>query len=133
MSTAWSTGPEYAQKTRTLLEQHGLSSFATLILAPLVVRDGFTPWYDETALPPTMGPANLLVVDGPPASVAAETRYPALPRLMDRLAASATVFLDDAGRPDELRIVQRWTQNWPTFKAEYLPLEKGLAILSRQQ
>lgn len=122
---------EYAAKTRCLLEEHGLTSFATVVHAPLVQRDGFSPWYDESKLPSTLPPVDLLVIDGPPAALAEQARYPALPRLIDRLAPSVTVMLDDAGRPDELALVKRWIQQWPAFKSDYLPMEKGLAVLHR--
>lgn len=122
---------EYAEKTRRLLAEHGLTAFATVLHAPLVQRDGFSPWYDETVLPLQLPPVDLLVIDGPPAALAEQARYPALPRLINKLAPSVTVMLDDAGRPDELALVRRWVEQWPAFKSDYLPLEKGLAVLRR--
>lgn len=122
---------EYAEKTRRLLDEHGLTSFATVVHAPLVQHGGYSPWYDESKLPSNLPPVDLLVIDGPPAALAEQARYPALPRLIDRLAPAVTVMLDDAGRPDELALVKRWLQQWPAFKSDYLPLEKGLAILQR--
>lgn len=123
---------EYAEKTRNLLKNFGLDSFATVLHAPLVDRSGHSPWYDESVLPHDMAPAGMLVIDGPPAGLARQARYPAIPRLLSKLAPSVTVMLDDAGREDELEIVRRWTAEVTAFKSEYLPLEKGLAILTRQ-
>ena len=82
---------------------------ATLVHAPL---DPETGWYDlgtiRAALPPA--PIDLLLVDGPPAGEpeSALAREPALDALHDRLAADATVALDDLPRPGEREIVARW-------------------------
>lgn len=120
----------FAEKTRVMLVEYGLEAFATVVHAPLV-RDGDHPWYDVSALPGAAQPAELLVVDGPPASLGPLARYPALPRLEPALAEHCVLMLDDASRPDEQEIVARWLREYPQFRSEYLPFEKGLAILSR--
>ncbi len=75
---------------------------------------------------------DVLIVDGPPAKIGKETRYPAIPRLFDRLADQAIVLVDDAGRPDERKIVRRWVRKFPTLTLDYLRwTEKGTAILKR--
>jgi hypothetical protein len=122
----------YAQRTRDLLEDHGLTSWATVIDAPLVTNETDTqPWYDLTALPVQMPSADVLIVDGPPATTASLARYPALPKLKERISPVATIFLDDADRPDEKIIVQRWLVENPEFRSTHLYCEKGLEVLSR--
>jgi predicted O-methyltransferase YrrM len=120
----------FADKTRAMLREYGLSDFATVVHAPLV-RDGDRPWYDAGALPAAAKPADLLVIDGPPASLGPLARYPALPRLAPALAEHCVLMLDDAGRPDGQEIVARWLREYPAFRSEYLPSEKGLAVLTR--
>lgn len=120
----------YAEKTRALLKEFGLEAFATVVYAPLVrVQD--RQWYDLAMLPDAAKPIELLVIDGPPAALGPLARYPALPELEAALAEHCVVMLDDAGRPDEKEIVARWLQEFPGFRSEYLPFEKGLAILTR--
>lgn len=45
---------------------------------------------------------------GPPGSLGETARYPALHVLEYQLAPNAVVILDDADRPDEKGIIQRW-------------------------
>jgi hypothetical protein len=55
----------------------------------------------------------LLLVDGPPRTTGALARYPAGPLLFPRCAANGVVVLDDADRPDERAIGDRWSKEWP--------------------
>lgn len=119
----------YAEKTRALLAQHGLSEWATVLAAPLQLGSEGTPWYQDAVLPAALPPIDLLVVDGPPATTATQARYPALPRLRPRMATRFALMLDDADRPDELAIVQRWRDQFPGLKVSRPPCEKGLAVL----
>ncbi|WP_342620746.1 class I SAM-dependent methyltransferase [Rhodoferax sp. GW822-FHT02A01] len=123
--------PQYAMKTRDMLAANGVSAWATVIDAPLVKGAAPSPWYDISGLPPDASAVELLVVDGPPSHVAPQSRFPALVQLQTRLAPACTVMLDDADRPDERAIVQRWLQQYPEFTCSHLPYEKGLAILAR--
>lgn len=122
--------PEFAARTRDMLATQGLQAFATVIDAPLVSGLTDTPWYDLSRLPAEVSGAALLVVDGPPGHVAAQSRYPALPQLMPHLAQHCTVMLDDADRPDERVIVQRWLRQYPAFRHTYIAHEKGLSVLT---
>jgi predicted O-methyltransferase YrrM len=100
---------EFAASTRQLLERHGLSDWAQVRTAPLVpveTAGGTFPWYDVD--PATLGPIDLLFIDGPPEATGRHARYPALPVLGGRLAPGAVVVLDDAGRDDEREVLQRW-------------------------
>ncbi len=106
--------PEWAGWVRRALQRDGLESVATVLEAPLRPHPlalGGAPWYAEDALAalPDKG-IELLLVDGPPGYGAgmARSRYPALPRLADRLAPGALVVLDDAEREGEAQILNRW-------------------------
>jgi hypothetical protein len=101
---------KYAALTRALVAEHQLEDVVDVRLAPLrqqQVGDGSAPWYDSAAWA-DLHDIGLLLVDGPPTKVARHARYPALPLLRDRLAASALVLLDDFHRPDEKATMQRW-------------------------
>lgn len=102
--------PKYAQITRQYLDDAGVRGAAEVILAPLspVTVDGVDrEWYGTEWIPGVKN-IGLLVVDGPPAGVVHESRYPALPLLADRLSDSATIVLDDADRPGEAEVVKAW-------------------------
>ena len=122
---------DYARQTRTMLAAHGLNAVAEVRDAPLreLTVDGNTyQWYDVDQLRDLIG-INLLVVDGPPAATGPDARYPALSVLGPRLAASATVVLDDANRPDERDAVRRWTEEVPGLTEERVLLGRH-AVLS---
>lgn len=117
--------PRWAAWTRARIEAEGLSGRARVIEAPLEPDPLTEPgcrWYARAALRdlPRAG-IDLLLVDGPPASPGSpqeRSRYPALPRLADRLAPGATVILDDAGRPGERWALERWRVEFPGFELE---------------
>jgi hypothetical protein len=125
--------PEHAERTRESLAVAGLQDVATVIHAPLVEHqlEGTTwRWYDLSNLPELL-PVGLLVVDGPPGTVQRHARYPALPLLLDRLAPTATVVMDDVRRTDERTIASRWHSAFPGWQVEFPPTEKGAAIFRR--
>jgi hypothetical protein len=123
--------PRFAQQTRERLRQFGLEQWATVLDAPLRDQPQGAPWYALDALPEHLPPVDLLVIDGPPASTGTHARYPALPRLIGRLAPECSIWLDDAGRDDELQVLKRWRDEFPEWKQEQFACEKGLCVLRR--
>jgi predicted O-methyltransferase YrrM len=112
----------WADRTAGRLSAEGLASRARVVLAPLCHHPIAEPgcrWYDERALAELPERIDLLLVDGPPASAPriARARYPALPLLASRLRPGATVVLDDAGRPGEAWVLERWRERLG-FRAE---------------
>jgi predicted O-methyltransferase YrrM len=95
---------DWARRTENALEREGLGEWARVVVAPL--SQG---WYDTSAIPQLSG-VDLLVVDGPPANRDAtrHARLPALTYFQPRLAPDATIILDDARRPGESEVVDRW-------------------------
>ncbi|MCB0794084.1 MAG: class I SAM-dependent methyltransferase [Flavobacteriales bacterium] len=121
----------FAEKTRSLIDEHGLSHRATVVHAPLVETqvDGKKHlWYDLSRAELGTG-IDLLVVDGPPDTTQHLARYPAVPLLKEKFAPGARVLLDDGARPDERLTAERWTQEYGATSCEYLELEKGAWLL----
>jgi hypothetical protein len=123
--------PHYAQRTRDMLELHGLTAFAEVVDAPLVdhqIKGESRKWYDVSRLPVSNG-IDMLVVDGPPKSIQLLARYPALPLLHSRFAARTMVIMDDGQRPDESEIASRWAKEFHARSSVYIDLEKGAWVL----
>ncbi|MEO3809346.1 class I SAM-dependent methyltransferase [Sphaerisporangium sp. B11E5] len=123
----------FAQATRDLILAHGLQDVAEVRLAPLTswTHEGESiPWYDVRAVQdlPEIG---LVFVDGPPGATAAAARYPAVPVLLPHCSADAWIVLDDADRPAEKEIVERWLAEYPELTAVSHRAEKGAVVLRR--
>lgn len=121
----------FADKTYQELLSQGLLEYATVIHAPLRSYDidgSSVEWYSLKNLPD--GCADMIVIDGPPADIDSQARYPAVPLLRNNIYANTTMFLDDAGRNGEKSIVNRWRTEMPELKVEYLQAEKGLAKIT---
>lgn len=122
---------EYAERTRRMLADHGLSGFAEVRFAPLrdleLEGEEWT-WYEQDALPSE--PIDLVFVDGPPGDTREHARYPAVPLLRDRLAPGARILLDDYGRGEEAEIAQRWVDTIDGLQLTPLGHEKGTALLT---
>jgi predicted O-methyltransferase YrrM len=106
---------EWARVVRSQLEREELTEVATLLEAPLephaLALDG-APWYAAASVERIPHEIDLLLIDGPPAygEGMARSRYPALPALADRLSERAIVVLDDALRPGEREVIDRWAE-----------------------
>lgn len=124
---------EHADATRKELERHGLTEWATVVTAPLrsyELHGQSYAWYSIEQLPAFE--VNMLVIDGPPIDTGHLARYPAGPLMFGYLSSSALVFLDDADRPDERTILQRWADEFHDLIQEHRGCEKGCAVLSKQ-
>lgn len=122
---------DYAAKTNRLLAAHGVDDIAAARLAPLtdVTTDrAAQPWYDPATLT-DLNDIGLLFVDGPPTAIGELARYPVLPVLWDRLAAGASIVLDDTDRAGETEVIALWEQAHPELVGENFRTEKGTYIL----
>lgn len=132
-------GQEYAANTRSYFERYGLDDYATVIDAPLekmtINGDEFL-WYSldgiSTHIPAQIQPPSIdmLVIDGPPGFIQMNSRYPALPQLFGLLAEGCSIFLDDAAREDEKRIVALWLAEFPGLEHQYIDTERGCSLLT---
>ena len=123
--------PAWSGVVRGLLETDGLGDAVRLIEAPLEPHpsalDG-ARWYSEAALAALPDEIDLLLVDGPPGNDEGieRSRFPALPLLHPWLAAAGTVVLDDARRPGEQAILERWGADHPEWN--FSTRAEGIAI-----
>lgn len=119
--------PAWADYVEGELEAESLDDRARVIRAPLEPHPlalDESPWYaarEARAAAESLGSIDLLLVDGPPADRPATelARYPALPAFAERLSPAAAIVLDDAGRPGEHRVLERWRR------------EAGVALAAR--
>jgi predicted O-methyltransferase YrrM len=121
----------YAKNTDAELRRHEIAEFATTISRPLreyQLNGRQWTWYSIEGLPDSI---DMLIVDGPPASIGENARYPAGPLLFERLKVGGTVFLDDMIREDEKGIYRMWQRDYPFFAEDYRQCEKGCLVLTR--
>ncbi|MCW8964284.1 MAG: class I SAM-dependent methyltransferase [Gammaproteobacteria bacterium] len=124
-------GEQYADKTRQAIDAYGLNEYATVLHAPLVSQlvDGKEyQWYTLGEL--VEFSIDMLVIDGPIGNIQKNSRYPALPLLRDYFSDNCHVFMDDAARPDERKIIELWNQSVPGIQSSYIALERGCARLN---
>lgn len=103
---------EYADQTRRVLTDLGLSAFAEVRYAPLVARQisgREYQWFDDAALS-GLNDIALLFIDGPPGYLGDQIRFPAVPMLASQLRQDAWVVLDDIDRDDEKKIMDTWLE-----------------------
>jgi len=125
----------FCEKSRAMINAHQLGKVAEVVHAPLQqvqLNAGSWDWYDTARIDPAIK-IDLLVIDGPPGQIQDISRYPALPLLHAYFSDEVVILLDDAARADEQSIIAMWTREFPDFEYEYIPAEKGAAILRRTQ
>lgn len=119
----------FAARSRDEVARHVLGHVVTIIHAPLcdVALEEWTyRWY---RLPALCEPIDVLIVDGPPATLDAQARYPAVPLLADRLRDGALILVDDGARAGEREIVARWAERFPDLTVEFKATEKRAYVL----
>jgi predicted O-methyltransferase YrrM len=119
--------------TRDLLRAHGLDDLVEVRHAPLAPWDGGAgaqPWYDLRAVA-DLDKIGLLLVDGPPGTIDAAVRYPALPVLLPRCADDVVIVLDDTVRAGESAVSDRWLAEHPELRRTVHDFEKGLHAFER--
>lgn len=122
----------FAERTRAMLEQHGLTGFATVehrALQPVQIGGENFMWYSTAGF--DHEGIDFVFVDGPPYHVHPLGRYPVLPLMFPHMSTKFAMLLDDADRPEEMRIVSRWKQEHPDLSYQNLEAEKGAVVVSR--
>jgi protein-L-isoaspartate O-methyltransferase len=122
-----------AELTRQSLVQHAVDHLVEVRAAPLAPTElpgHKTNWYETSAIA-DLHDVGLLFVDGPPDAIGPLARFPAVPLLRDRLAARATVVLDDVVAPSEKEVAMRWQVLLADFQMDSLQLQKGAVRFRR--
>jgi predicted O-methyltransferase YrrM len=128
----------FADQTRRELQRHGLSRWVDVRLAPLEAatylddKGERIEWYADEVVSALPGDIDLVVIDGPPAEQKPFARYPALPAIADRLTQGGLLILDDADRPGEQAVIDRWRQEFAYIDYAHEPTEKGACIAQNQ-
>lgn len=119
---------DFVDATRTWLAEYGL--YADFRHAPLTRRSREWPgrWYDHGPLPESI---DMLIVDGPHWAVHPFVRG-AADNLFDRIPRGGTVLLDDAARPGERVVAQRWRRRWTEFEFSYVKAGTKGALIGRR-
>lgn len=123
----------FAQVTRDNLHAHGLNQWVTVHdapLRPLQLNGQPYQWYD-TAVLEQLPPIDLLIVDGPPATLGIGARFPAVPMLYERLNAGAFILIDDAKRDADYQNAVAWLQAYPLELVQSHANEKGAILLRK--
>ena len=128
--------PLYANHTRTILEEHGVGEYVTVIDAPLTnlsINAWTGQWYAIDGLKEIQS-IDLIVIDGPPHFSSEKARYPAVPVLFDKLSIGGAVVLDDSNRTDETWAFEQWIKDFPgsLTNLEMPKCEKGCSALIKQ-
>lgn len=121
----------YAEKSYNRIVSAGLVEYVDIRVCPLVGQEmaGKSKWYD-TAYLDEIDNVDLLIVDGPPALFDERIRFPALPFFSVRMATGGVMIFDDTNRDGEKGFINDWLKKNGNIDVEWLPLEKGAAVLS---
>ncbi|OLT28415.1 methyltransferase [Nocardiopsis sp. CNR-923] len=133
----------YAELSRELVAAHGLDDMIEIRHAPLTEVESVRVlvgdetvrtadrWYDASVLADLDG-IGLVFVDGPPQATGRHARYPAVPAVLPHCTEDAVIVLDDADRPDERAIGDRWLAEHPELQRSEEHTEKGTHVFTRK-
>lgn len=130
----------YAEKTRKNLEVNYIGDISTLINCPIndyLIDNEKWKWYELDGLTFTHK-IDILIIDGPPRTTQKLARYPAIPILYKHFSDNVMILLDDAKRPDEIVIVEKWIEflekkGCRIIIERNLNYEKGLVLIIVQK
>lgn len=108
----------WAVEMRNLIALEKLDEIVRIVHAPLISDQRTLPtnqWYDTAIVERELNDVfDMVIIDGPPAweTQKMEARYQALPFVFPKLAEKSIVYLDDANREGEQRIINRWEKEF---------------------
>jgi predicted O-methyltransferase YrrM len=121
--------PIYAEKTKEYLIANGLLDFVDLRLSRISACNNKSGvWYDESVFE-DINDINVLIIDGPPATISGDIRMHALRVLSARMALGGYIIFDDVDRAEERRLVEAWKSAVPGSNALFLGSPKVHALL----
>lgn len=128
--------PHWAEQTRKHVRASQIEDYVQVLDAPLEQQrfgDKTYAWYRVPETVRQAGQIDMLIVDGPPQSLDPEgtPRYPALPVFQHQLSARAVIYIDDAKRPQEQAMIERWQREQPGFERMMYDTVPGTCLLRR--
>lgn len=129
--------PSWAEETRRHIRAGGLEDHVVVLDAPLA-RQQFGGqefnWYQVPEQLRQAGNIDLIIVDGPPQSLDPNgmPRYPALPAFLAQLSPQAMIYVDDAKRPQEQAMIDKWMQENPGFESRMIETVPGTCLIRRK-
>lgn len=123
----------FAEQTRQLLHEHGLTANTDVRSAPLTelkLGQETFQWYDTAAVGELDG-IGLLLVDGPPRASGPRARYPAVPVLGPKLSVGARVVIDDVDRAEEQEAAEAWLAEFPGLEREGSSADRSATLIYR--
>jgi predicted O-methyltransferase YrrM len=117
---------EWADVGTAKARDYGIEGSTMVSFAPLG-NFGDYDWYQPSAEALKNAPFALVICDGPPGNTKGG-RYGVLPRMREHLAPGCLIVLDDAVRPDETIILERWKKEYPGISIEMPPGERYALI-----
>lgn len=125
---------EWAERTRAYVRASGLEDHVVVMDAPLSRQRFDEDEYDWYSLPDEvrrLPRIDLLVVDGPPQSLSPNgiPRYPAFPAFAGQLSSDGLIYVDDAKRPQEQRMIGQWMQKDPHLRSRLYQTAPGTCLL----
>lgn len=126
----------YSKITSENIDINEIEGISTVINCPIndcLIEGERWKWYETNGLTFT-NKIDLLIIDGPPRTTQNMARYPAIPILHKYFSDNVIILLDDAKRPDEIVIVEKWIvflkeQNYHVGVTQFNNYEKGMVIL----
>lgn len=132
--TTYEHDPHYADVIHRQLDACGLSAIVTLRVVPLMdyAATGALPPSKSYDLPDDRESFDVALVDGPPYWAGEAGRYHPLRWSVDRMNPGGSVYLDDAARAPEQRIIAALKAAVPDVTvADEARAEKGLVRITR--
>jgi predicted O-methyltransferase YrrM len=127
---------DWGRVTHDALQRAQLSQRVSLIIAPLrqvTVTGESYRWYSAHERIDAIDEIDFLIIDGPPAGTGdhSQSRFPAVPFFKERLSNTAVIVLDNAARPGERSVVNRWRCLLPEFMEFCVPTLSGFCVFKR--
>jgi predicted O-methyltransferase YrrM len=121
----------FVERTQALATAHDVLDRVEVRHTPLHANGSGGIWYhlEDGDLAMFSEGVDMIVVDGPPAGVAEQARYPVIPTLAPFIDEGTIVLLDDGDRPGERAIVDRWVRE-TRATATHVPLERGAWVVT---
>ena len=126
----------YSKVTQKNINVNEIEDISTVMDCPIndyLIEGETWKWYETEGLTFT-DKIDLLIIDGPPRTTQNLARYPAIPILHKHFSDNIIILLDDAKRPDEIVILEKWIvflkkHNYHVTFTQFNNYEKGMVIL----